>query len=555
MPAGFFLPDGRGAGWTFQRPSDYGMIPFMELFSLQYLLFVLILAAAGRFLPPLFKDAGKVRQRILLAASLLFYLQAGAGLILFMLSSALSVFAGALFMEKVTKETKEKGKMLSSRDEKKALRQAAQRKKRLVLFAILLYNFGILALFKYVRIPLLPASLTLTLPLGISFYTFMAAGYLIDIYGAKYEAEKSFPSLLLFISWFPQLLQGPIGRYDAMREDLNAPRTPSPEESDRALLLILFGLVKKYAVADMLAPHIASVLDGPVADMPGSMIVFSILMYSAQQYADFSGGIDIVTGISHLLGIGLAPNFRQPYFSTSLGDFWRRWHISLGAWMRDYLFYPFALTKPMQDFSKACSKRFGKHFGRVAPAGIANILVFTVVGLWHGLEAHYILWGLYNGIVIALSDLLSPVFTGLGKRCGLSGDGRGMHIFRILRTFIIVNIGWYFDRITDLSACMTCFKNTVLSFDASVFPMAFRNEFIWAEGGVFQVLGSMALAAAGTAVIFAVSFLRETGRDPVLLLKRKGTGIVFLCVLCMLLMVLFSFVFASGAGGFLYANF
>ena len=113
------------------------------------------------------------------------------------------------------------------------------------------------------------------------------------------------------------------------------------------------------------------------------MALTAILLYSLQQYADFSGGIDMVLGVAQLYGIEMMPNFRQPYFSTSLGDFWRRWHISLGAWMRDYLFYPFALTKPMQAFGKWATKHCGKHFGRVLPAAVANLLVFAVVGIWH----------------------------------------------------------------------------------------------------------------------------------------------------------------------------
>ena len=139
--------------------------------------------------------------------------------------------------------------------------------------------------------------------------------------------------------------------------------------------------MKKYAIADMLVGSISSVLDGDISRLPGSLVVFAILLYSAQQYADFSGGIDIISGVSLLFGIELAPNFRQPYFSTSLGDFWRRWHISLGAWMRDYLFYPFALLKPMQNFGKWCTKHMGKngkHFGRVLPAGIANLVVLNL---------------------------------------------------------------------------------------------------------------------------------------------------------------------------------
>ena len=140
-------------------------------------------------------------------------------------------------------------------------------------------------------------------------------------------------------------------------------------------------------------------------DIPGSVVVFGILLYSAQQYGDFSGGIDMVEAASSLFGVGMAENFRRPYFSVSLADFWRRWHITLGTWMRDYVFFPFALTKPMQRLGKWASERLGEHLGRTLPACVANILVFLIVGLWHGAEPHYVAWGLYNGVVIALADL------------------------------------------------------------------------------------------------------------------------------------------------------
>lgn len=188
------------------------------------------------------------------------------------------------------------------------------------------------------------------IPLGISFYMFISIGYLVDIYFEKYEAEKNPFRFLLFVSFFPQLIQGPINRYDQMKEQLYGRHTLDWYRCKRALILILFGLLKKYAIANLLVHEIANILDAPTEKTPGSVIVFAILLYSAQQYADFSGGIDIVMGVAELFGIEMMPNFRQPYFSVSLGDFWRRWHISLGAWMRDYVFYPFALTAPMQKF-------------------------------------------------------------------------------------------------------------------------------------------------------------------------------------------------------------
>ena len=183
--------------------------------------------------------------------------------------------------------------------------------------------------------------------------------------------------------------------------------------------------------------------------------LLAILLYSLQQYADFSGGIDMVLGVAQLYGIEMMPNFRQPYFLPRW-DFWRRWHISLGAWMRDYLFYPFALTKPMQRFGKWATSHWGKHFGRVLPAAVANLLVFAVVGIWHGPQAHYLAWGLYNGLVIALADLLEPAFKKLNTVLHIPTESRGWHVFRIVRTFIIVNIGWYFDRNEFVQGASTC---------------------------------------------------------------------------------------------------
>ena len=126
-----------------------------------------------------------------------------------------------------------------------------------------------------------------------------------------------------------------------------------------------------------------------------------LFLFSAQQYADFSGGIDLVLGIALLFGVEMMPNFRQPYFAVSLADFWRRWHISLGAWMKDYVFFPFALTKPMQKLGKWGNAKFGREIGRLFPGTLGNILVFLIVGIWHGAEAHYVIWGLYNGLVIS----------------------------------------------------------------------------------------------------------------------------------------------------------
>lgn len=503
---------------------------------------------------------------VALVASLSFYLYAGGKNIVALLFTAFTIFLGARFMEraeekgKIREEEEKKDPAFATlsptekRERKRHLKEAVRKEKRIWLYSALILNLLILCYTKYWTY-FFHSRLGIILPLGISFYTFQSIGYLVDIYNRKYPAEKSFLRFLLFISWFPQLLQGPIGRYDALAHQFEGEHRLNRDLIKKALFLILFGCLKKYAIADLLFDPIARILDGAVLQKPGSLLSFGILLYSAQQYADFSGGIDIVTGISALFGVTLAPNFRQPYFATSLGDFWRRWHISLGAFMRDYIFYPLALTKPMMNLGKKAGKKYGKHLERVLPACIANIVVFIVVGVWHGPQLHYLLWGLYNGIIIALSDLLAPAFTGIAKKLKINTQTGAFHVFRILRTFFIVNIGWYFDRIEDVAASFTALRLSFTSFRAGEFFLAARDTLFNSDTGKpLYTAGSLLVALLSIIVVFTVSILRERGKEPVKVLENS---VLFhtVFVTAMLFLTLLSFMFVQNAGGFLYANF
>ena len=526
----------------------------MELFSLLYIVLVILIMLGYYGLPRVFKSAASYQWVVLLVGSLMFYLIQGGIHVLFLLFTSVTVYMGGILLSGLEQRYRLKKKETKDRAERAMRKAKTLWKKRLVLILVLVLNFGILAWFKYFRILLHAKSIFL--PIGISFYTFQAVSYLIDQYGGKYLPERNFAKFLLYVSWFPQILQGPIGRYDRLSVSLYGQHSFDWERTERALLLILFGLVKKYAVADMLEPAIAAVFDsGDMADRPGSIVVFGILMYSVWQYADFSGGIDIIRGVSRLFGVELDQNFRQPYFSVSLGDFWRRWHITLGTWMRDYVFYPLALTKGMQKLGKWCIKHLGKHAGRTVPAGIANIAVFFLVGLWHGAQSHYLLWGLYNGIVIALSDLTAPFWQTLAGKLRMNTASRGFSVFRILRTFVIVNIGWYFDRIYDFKDCMMAFRQTFTAFDGAHFGFHFRNIILEGLGGVTNTLGSFGLALIGTGMILGVSLQKERGIDCEGRLLKRAAGWTYAFSGLCLLLVFASFVFTTTAGGFLYANF
>ncbi|SHI94449.1 D-alanyl-lipoteichoic acid acyltransferase DltB, MBOAT superfamily [Butyrivibrio fibrisolvens DSM 3071] len=499
----------------------------------------------------------KSRQWIcLLVFSVLYYGICGLSGVPYIIVTTLTTWFCGLMISRTVKKTKEKRKAPGlSRDEKKTIKNKGVFQKRIWLILDLAIVLMILACVKYLTVFEIFKVSGLILPLGISFYTFMAIAYIVDVYNEKYEPENNFFRLLLFLSFFPQVIQGPISRYDKLRSQYDMVHSWNGSTFKRAVWRFLFGALKKYAIADMLSGSISGIFDYGSEGLPGSLIVLGILMYSAQQYADFSGGIDMALAVSEMFGIELMPNFKRPYFATSLGDFWRRWHISLGAFMRDYVFYPFALLKFMQKFGKWCSKHFGKHFGRVLPAGIANILVFLLVGVWHGAEMHYVIWGLYNGLVIALSDICAPAFENINSKLKINASSKGMHIFRIVRTFIIVNIGWYFDRIYDFGDCIHCLHNTVTNWASFEFTRMFTQKVVDTVDSTAYLYGGYVIAVIGVIIVFVVSVLEEKGHDVKAMIMSRNLMFRSLIALVVILLILASFMLTTGTGGFMYANF
>ena len=527
----------------------------MDLYTIGFILFLLIALAVYYVVGRLLKRRQWV---VLLVASLVFYAYTGWQNFIFIGVSALSTWAGGRAFASLEMRSKEARKAAESRDEKKAIKKRFTYKKRWVLLALLLINFGILAYLKYAEtivgylVPGTHWTVGILLPLGISFYTFQSISYVIDTYNGKYEPESSFARYLLFVSFFPQLIQGPINRFDLLAHQLYERHSFDGQEAKRAVLQIGYGMFKKYVIANVLVTTTTVTFSHIDPSTPGSMIVFAILAYSAYQYADFSGGIDMVLGVARLFGIQMSPNFRQPYFSVSLADFWRRWHITLGAWMRDYVFYPFALLPGVTRWAKHLTKHFGKHIGRTLPACVANIIVFFIVGLWHGAQTHFILWGIYNGFVIALSDLLAPLFEKLTKKLKIDVKSSSYHVFAIIRTFIVVNIGWYFDAIPDFSSCMQAFHNTIFNFNMGGFITTLK--FFSSQYDISHYLGCYTIAGIGILFVFVVSLLKERGNDVTAKVLALPVPVRFVLYTCTLFLTFFSMIYGTG-GGFMYANF
>ena len=335
------------------------------------------------------------------------------------------------------------------------------------LGALLVYKYldfglySINALTRALRLGEPMPRVSLLQPAGISFFTFQAAGYLIDVYRGKYGPEKNFLRFALFVSFFPQMVQGPISRFNDLAPQLFARRSLDYTDLKYGIQLILWGYFKKMVIADRAAVLVNTVLDDPWS-YSGSILAVGVLFYCIQLYGDFSGGIDITRGVARLFGIDLAENFRRPLFSTSLTDFWRRWHITLGAWMRDYLFYPLSLSKPFGKLGKFTRKHLKGKLGKILPTSLATFLVYFVIGIWHGANWRYVAFGFWNGGIITLSLLLAPYFLRWKQALRINDKSKGWHLFQLVRTNLLVFFGRYITRAPRFLTAVWMVKETFL---------------------------------------------------------------------------------------------
>lgn len=415
-----------------------------------------------------------------------------------------------------------------------------KKKRKYIMLVGVVFDFALLALVK------LPTGWHLLQPLGISFYTFQSVSYLVDVYHGKVEAEQNFAKLALFLIYFPQMLQGPIGRYERLAGQFTKKVKFDIKNIEYGAQRIAFGLAKKLILADR-AYVVCNRIFSWTGYYSGAYILVGMLTFSIYEYCDFSGGIDVIMGVSEMFGIQLDENFRQPYFSKSIGEFWRRWHITLGTWMKDYVFYPFSISKKMHAFGKWTKKHFGKHMGKVLPVCIANLLVFFVVGVWHGLQSKYILYGFYNGIIIAVSNLCKPGYAKMAKICHINTQSRVWHMVQILRTFVLVNIGWLFDGCATAAIAWRTFLATGHGFtlkiltDGSLYTLGIAKR-------DWQIL------CVAVAFLFAISLMKERGIDVREWLAKKPLFIRW-AVYLMLIFATAPFGYVGSSTEFMYAQF
>lgn len=350
----------------------------------------------------------------------------------------------------------------------------------------------------------------LAAPIGLSYYTLALYGYLMDIYHKKYSAEKNFLLFLTYVTYFPAIIEGPINLYRKLAPQLRERHSFDGNKVVMGLQRSLWGYFKKLVIADRIGILVMGILQEDTA--AGPLLFYAMVLYSFQIYTDFSGGIDVIMGISEMLDIKLTENFKSPLISSSVTEYWARWHISLGEFMEKYIYYPIALNRKVMKFSK---KIPNKYLSKAFSSALASFIVFIIVGIWHGTGWNYVVYGLYQAAFVAGAVLLTPLYKRMKTALHIDDKTLGWKVFTVLRTFTILVFGRILIKSADLHGAgiflqrLFADTNPHALFDGSVyqFGLDYKNVF---------------LMYACIVLVIVVDILHEKGIHFRELLMRQG---------------------------------
>ena len=452
----------------------------------------------------------RFRYLALLGGSVVFYTLAGRAYLPFLGITVLTVYGTALLLGR----SLERQKAYVAEHKKELTREAvaAYKKKesgkRTALFLVcLVLNLGLLAALKYTAFLLdafrAPWEVHWVLPLGISFYTFQSLGYLMDVKRGKYPPERNFLRYALFASFFPQMIQGPISRYDMLSKTLYDGADLDLDRLGRGLVRILWGACKKLLVADRLAPALALLFGPEAGSYRGGWVLLGMVLYALRLYADFTGGIDMALGVGELFGVTLPENFDRPYLSKNIEEYWTRWHMTMGGWFRDYVFYPLNVSKTFLKWTKGLRTKFGDSFLSRLPLYTATLIVWLATGVWHGAGWNFALWGLTNGLVIIASLTLKPLYDRFHRRFPGLKERKGYGAFEVLRTFILMCLIRLWDCYTGPGGVWGAFSSLFTVFNG---------------GAVLSGLSALGLSAGDWLVLLVMAALM------LLVSLKKGEG-------------------------------
>ncbi|MBO6046223.1 MAG: MBOAT family protein [Erysipelotrichaceae bacterium] len=501
---------------------------------------------------------------VLLLGSYLFYAYSGIFNLVYFLTTTVSTYFLSKHVQSLRTQQNDyikEHKKEMGRDEKKAYRKKMKGKQWRTLLLALLFNFGVLGVVKYTNfmignyngiMHLMGKSGTISfmdiaLPMGISFYTFQSMGYMIDVYRGTVDAENNIFKLALFISFFPQVIQGPISRFKDLSETLFAEHDWNLKQITFGLERVLWGFCKKMIVADRILVAVNTIIHAP-EQYDGFYVFLGMIFYAIELYADFTGGIDITIGLAQMFGVRLTENFDRPYFSKNIAEYWRRWHITMGTWFRDYVFYPLSVSPRMLKFSNWCRKKFPGNLGKRIPVYVSSFIVWFCTGLWHGASWNFIVWGLLNAAFITGSEEFKPLYKKFHTRFKVAGKWY-YEGFQMLRTFLLMSSLRTLD----------CYRNVPLTFKmyGTMFTKFNIGEVL--STGIMKLGLSGAdymVVVIGVALMIGVSILKGKGdvRDQIEA-RSKVLKYVFIYVMAFAIIIFGAYGMGFDASQFIYNQF
>lgn len=418
--------------------------------SIHFLLFFPLVVFIYYIIPQKLKNAW------LLITSYYFYMSWNPKYILLIMTSTVITYISGLLLSKIREKSETKETSLC----------------KLVVAGSFVTNIGILFFFKYflfsaglftrlvglLGIQVVAPEIDIILPVGISFYTFQALSYTMDVYRGEIYAEKNFLKYALFVSFFPQLVAGPIERSKNLLKQLSVYHKFSYENFTNGVLLMIWGYFLKMVIADRVAIFVDTVY-GDYETYGGMYILVATMLFAVQIYCDFAGYSIIAMGAARILGIKLMENFDAPYLSQSVAEFWRRWHISLTSWFKDYLYIPLG----------------GSRKGKVRKY-INKLIVFLVSGLWHGANLSFVFWGGLNGIYQIAEELLQKPKNNLLKLVKVNQNAISYKVLSSIITFVLVDFSWLFFRANGLRESFAIIRSIIRNY----------NPWILVDGSLYQ---------------------------------------------------------------------
>lgn len=473
----------------------------LDIFNKYYNFIFIIVIFLNNLIPK------KIRGLFLLVISLLFIYLMSFKLIIYLLITILSIYISAIIIDNINN----KKNTLSKVENYKKLKKIYIKRKKLVLIVCILINVSFLFIFKYLKFFTITTNNILSLfnvnyqfeilkiiaPIGISFYTLKALSYLFDVYEEKIKASKNFVKVALFISYFPQIIEGPISRFENIHT-LSDGNKITYNNLCFGMQRIAFGLFKKMVIADRINIAVKQVFEN-YDSLSGITIFVGALFYTIMLYMEFTSAMDIVIGISEILGVKIEENFRQPFFSKNISEFWTRWHISLGKWFKDYIYYPITMSKKIKKLTLKLRKKLGLYYGSLIGGSIALFVVWLLNGLWHGAGYTFLLFGMYHFILIFIENLSKPMINKLYNKINFNKENKLYRIFQSLKVCILVIFGELIFLSPNIKALTIMVKKMFTNFylDKNLFSIL-----------SLDILDYIVLLVA-LIIVFIISFCKE----------------------------------------------